>query len=60
MLLARLVQAARRGAKAQMEREVKNVTATYKQVFRVGLLLVSFMLFFFPYEYAVGRTVYLL
>ncbi len=60
MLLARLVQAARRGAKAQMKREVKNVTATYKQLFRAGLLLVSFMLFFFPYEYAVGRTVYLL
>ena len=36
------------------------MTATYKQMFRVGLLLVSFMLFFFPYEYAVGRTVYLL
>ena len=38
----------------------EKVTATYKQMFRVGLLLVSFMLFFFPYEYAVGRTVYLL
>ncbi len=36
------------------------MTATYKQVFRVGLLLVSFILFFFPYEYAVGRMVYLL